>query len=107
MLKDLSIPAEEKKNSSVFSVLDKPSYPMGLRLMIDPETFKRLGIEVPDVGSIIKLLASAEVVGVNKENSQDDTESYSVSIQIQQMDVKYEDDEEEEEKTTSSMLYGS
>jgi hypothetical protein len=107
MLKDLSVSAEEKKNSTVFSVLDKPSYPPGLRINIDPEVFKKLEIEVPEIGSILNFLASAEVVSVNKENAQDDSSSYSISLQIQRIDIKPEEEEAEDKEQISSVLYGN
>ena len=96
---------EEKKDNSVLSVVDdKPNYPYGLRITLDPDTIKKLGLtEMPDVGSMMALMAQAEVIAVNKIDAPGDEEKYSVELQIQDLDVKGES----KEKKASSMLYGS
>lgn len=99
------ISAEEKKEGSVLSVVnDKPDYPHGLKLHLDPMVVRKLGIpEMPEVGKRVLIIAKAEVVSVNKDDSSmGDVDEFSVSLQIQDMEVQ----PEQKEARQSNMLYG-
>jgi hypothetical protein len=102
-LKSLLTTSQEKREGSILSVEDKPSYPMGLRLELDEETVKKLGLsEMPDVGSFMHLLGKAEVIVVRKEEGRGDDHSFSMTLQLQDADLK----PEASHSKVSNKLYG-
>lgn len=97
------ISSQDKREGSVFSVEDKPSYPVGLKITLDEETVRKLGLsEAPDVGKKIELMAIGEVVSVNKEEGRGDEHSFSFSVQLQDVDLR----PDSREKEVSGALYG-
>lgn len=103
-MKSMMISEGEKRESSVLSVVDdKPSYPYGLKITLDPDTIAKLGLsDVPEVGAKMGIIGMAEVVAVNKVEGRGDVDSFSVELQIQDFDVKTES----KESKASNMLYG-
>ena len=108
MAKSMIIDAQEKKDDRVHSVLDdRPDYPYGLRITLDPSTLKKLEMgEVPEVGKKVMIMAVAEVIGVNKVKEVGDVDDHSVELQIQEMEVKQEG-KEEEERSVAQSLFGA
>lgn len=94
---DMKLSEMEKKESEVGSVLDKPSYPYGLRIYLDPESVKKLGLRDCQVGHKMVLEAVVEVVSVNAEMVKGDEKDVSVGLQILEMDLESEEEEKAED----------
>lgn len=102
-LKSLLITSGEKRENSVMSLEDKPSYPYGLKIHLDEETVKKLGIsEAPEVGKKVQLMAIGEVVSVEKQEGRGDDHSFSMSVQLQDVDLQPSSRDQE----VSNTLYG-
>ena len=102
-LKNLLISSGEKRENSIMSLEDKPSYPHGLKLHLDEDTVKKLGIaEAPEVGKKVQVMAIGEVVSVNKEEGRGDDHSFSMNVQLQDVDVQASSRDQE----ISDGLYG-
>lgn len=86
---------QDKKDQAAKETLvsERARYPYGLRINLDPESVKRLGMEdMPEVGKKMVMLAKVEVVNISKENERDDQEEYSMGLQI--TDLAFEKGEE-------------
>ena len=86
------------KDSSLVSPVEQDEYPYGLRIRLDNDTLKKLGItELPAIDSEHKLMALVCVVALSMNESAGEGEPYrSVELQIEQlalMPAKEEDDE--------------
>lgn len=100
---DMKITDKEKKEMSEVSVLkDAPSYPYGLCLCVDSETFKKLGIPVPSLGDKLKLDAIVEVTALNQDRYSGDKKGVNVSLQITEMELEAVD---AENKEASEVIY--
>lgn len=97
---DMKISEIEKKENASPSVLDQPNYPYGLRIHIDPETYKKLGLKDCQVGDKLELEGYGVVMSVNAEEVKGDVKEYSVGIQITDLSVS------KEEKSAESVIYG-
>lgn len=106
MMHDMKISDMEKKDNSQSSILyDQGSYPYGLKIQLDAETYRKLGLgEPPKIGAKMMLLAHVEVCSIYKEPSKGDDHNYSMGLQITEMDLKPH--EEKEEKAAATVLYG-
>lgn len=100
MLVNLKKTIEEKKEDAEVSILDRADYPYGLRLNLEADVVKKLEMSKPSLGDIIPIIASAEVVSINK----DDDGGFSVALQITDMDIKKV--KEEKERSTEDILFG-
>lgn len=108
-LTDLQMSEEEKKQKDIKHTLiaEKPSYPHGLRIHIDGDTYAKLDMkDSPDVGEKMIIMAEVEVVGVNQDNYKDDEEKLSLELQIQKMKIKGSMEEKEEERDAAEAIYG-
>jgi hypothetical protein len=86
---DMKISDMEKKEMATPSVLnDTADYPYGLRIHLDPESFKKLGIGVPKIGTKMVMECVVEVMSGNAETYKGDEKKYSCSLQITSMDVE-------------------
>lgn len=102
-MKSMAISEKEKKENAAPSVLEAPLYPWGLRLNLDPESYKKLDIKrTPQVGDKMLMLAVVEVCSVSNEKKLDDQNHISVSLQITEMEIK----KKEKEKPAADVLYG-
>jgi hypothetical protein len=75
------------EDSSLVSPVERDEYPYGLRIRLDNDTLKKLGItELPAMDSEHKLVALVCVVSMSQHESQGEDEPYrSVELQIEQM----------------------
>jgi len=104
-LKSMKLSEEDKKEETMPSVMDRPSYPYGLKIHLSEECVERLGMnEAPQVGSKFMMLAQVEVVDVHQTEKGDDKKYYSMGMQITDMDLQKV--KKEESKDTASTLYG-
>ena len=104
---DLRMNDSEKMDYHEDTMLkEKVRYPYGLRITLDSDTLKKLGItEPPRVGSKKMMLAAVECVEVSK--CLNDEGQISVSLQITNMDLKGKDDGKKADSgSIESMLYG-
>lgn len=105
---NLGYTEEEKKEQNGTMMAEAPKYPYGLSISFDPDTVKKLGLnEAPEVGDKVKILADGIIKDVSLESSnQDDTKSYSFTIQLTDVDFKGGEEKEGKEDSTESVLYG-
>lgn len=69
---------------------DAPEYPYGLRLGLDTDALTKLGIaELPEVGTVLKLVARVEVVSVSQYEHADG-KSKDLGLQITDMELERE-----------------
>lgn len=101
-MESMKMTASEKKESSPEVAMPKQDpYPYGLRLELNRETIKKLGIELPEVGEVLELRALAKVVSCHASQQEGGDEYASCSLQITDMEVKAETDV----KAIASRLY--
>lgn len=72
----------------VLGVSGKESFPAGLTLHLDHEQLKRLGIDAPEIGFPLMILAKAKVTGTNAHLSEEGEERNSVTVQITDMEIE-------------------
>ena len=97
---------EEKKDMSEVSILDRPNYPCGLKLHLDPETVKKLEMDKPSVGERVKVIAMAEIDTISKASGRGDVSGFSITIQITDMEIDKKGQEEREDSPTENVFYG-
>lgn len=66
---------------------DLPEYPYGLRLCLDNDTIKKLGVKVPNVGSKMKLMAMVEVCSTSSFNTKESGMMQTMDLQIVEMSL--------------------
>lgn len=82
---------------------DAPAYPWGLRLELNDESMKKLGMEeLPDVGATLTLHAKVKVERVSQNDSAEGGKRQDMSLQITDMSLSGSDDEE---TSTEEKLY--
>ena len=102
---DMRLSEEEKKDFSTPSLPKAPKYPHGLRIHIDADSLKKLGVEgIPKVEDKVKFEADAMVMSVDKHEVNGDESEISISLQI--TDMYFVDKEKKEEKTSTTIMYG-
>lgn len=103
MVDMLETPEEVKQETVASSpVMDnKPHYPYGLSLSLNKETLEKLGVsELPEIGTMIHIMAMAKVTSVNESASEAD-HYCCVGLQITHMALEDEDTE----RSYSATLY--
>lgn len=97
MLKSMKIEKEaaEKMYGPATAVAEAPQYPYGLRLSLDNAALEKLGIEMPEVGDKMKMLAQVEVVGTSAYDAKEGGKRLSVELQITDMGIKEMEEKEE------------
>lgn len=91
MLTDMKMTASEKKSMEP-SVAEyrPPDYPYGLRISLDGEALKKLGIDMLDVGQQVTVHGVGVVVACSM-NAGMHGEQKSVDIQLQQIGIEAEE----------------
>lgn len=104
-MKSLRLSEAEEKDHSEHSILsNQPQYPYGMKICIDPGTFKKLEMTVPKVGQKFMVLAYAEVCEVRKIANEGDMAKYSVDLQLMEMDLKPKENENNMDR--AEKIYG-
>lgn len=97
--------AQEEKYAESAAMPERPAYPYGLEVRLDEEAIDKLGIDLPEVGKDMALLARVNVTAVSSsENTYGGKASKSRSITLQITDLCLEPDAGEG-KTASDLLY--
>mgnify|MGYP000940690126 FL=1 len=76
---------------------NKPNYPYGLRITLDPDTLRKLAMgdgNMPQVGQQFELDALVEVIAVSMDDGQSNV-GYSMTLQITAMELCPPGEEEE------------
>lgn len=105
-MKDMKVVKAEKPLTAEEALYQgKADYPYGLRITLEPEVLKKIGLDkMPKVGDMMMLHAMTEVVGVNADRGQAGGKDLRVELQITMLDLKAKNQEQEyseddEEKT--------
>jgi hypothetical protein len=80
---------------------DAPKYPYGLCLYLNDATLKKLGIELPEVGTVLTLSAKVVVTSVGMNQQQDGDKEERAEMQITEMELAPEGG-----PSAASVLYG-
>lgn len=92
---------EKKKESMPMERSSGPDYPYGLRVDLDHDGLKKVGMDkLPEVGSEIKLHAKAHVVSARSEKHEGGEER-SVGLQITHLGIHHEEGKDEEKSEKS------
>ncbi len=92
--------AEKKSESMVIGSSDQERYPYGLRLDLNDDTLKKLGItKLPAVGTVLMFEAKAKVVG-SRQSATESSDNRSIELQITHLDMEMDDDEVTEGELT-------
>lgn len=105
-MKDMRMNAAEKKDfHSPESIIDdKPEYPYGLTITLNPESLEKLGIDAKSLkmSQAFKVIAEAKVKEIREVKENGDVQEFSVELQLCEMDV-----EKEETEKTADEFYGA
>jgi len=105
-LKSMKKSEQEKKEDSVSSVMEKESYPYGLKIHVDEDSYEKLELgSAPSVGTKYTMLAVVEVTDVHQSEKGDDQKYTTVGLQITEMALQPAD--KEKAKDAGQVLYGS
>jgi hypothetical protein len=74
-----------------------PRYPYGLEISLDETVLAKLGIELPEVGSYVRIRADACVTSVSSNQHKDNKPNRNVRVQIERLAVDPSEDESMEE----------
>jgi hypothetical protein len=85
---DMKMTAEEAKEQSTSCDVERNPYPYGLRINLDDDALKKLGITtLPAVGSKLNFSAVAEVCSTSAYQDNGGEAETSISLQITGMEV--------------------
>lgn len=101
----LEMTDEEKIDQILPIPMDRPDYPMGLRICLTDREMEKMGVDASDacVGGLIHLHAMARITSVSSDD-RNGHKSCRIELQIEDMCVESED-EENEEADASEVLY--
>lgn len=87
-LKSMKMTKSQAKESMPVAAPDTlPEYPYGLRISLETEQMKALGLDMPKVGTKLTIVAEVEVVSCHASQYEGGEEHRSCSMQITSMDV--------------------
>lgn len=97
------------KDSSLVSPVERNEYPYGLRINLDNDSLKKLGItEMPALDSEFKLVALVCVVGLSMNESAGEDGPYrSLDLQIEQLALMPAKEEAGESEDPAKAMYPS
>lgn len=95
----------ESVESDDGKVETRDDYPYGLRLSLNSEQLKKLGIDTPAVGSMLQLGGMAKVV--SSSTYEDEGEEPRSRVELQITDLGMQSSESPAPKTAAETLYGA
>ena len=97
--------SEAEATAPVEAKQDSPAYPWGLRLELNDESMKKLGLEeLPEVGETMILHAKVVIDRVSQNDTKDGGKRQDMSLQITDMSLSESGDEE---TSTEKKLYST
>lgn len=100
---DMTMSREEAKEQMEPTAMDAPQYPWGLKITLDDDALKKLGLtQLPAVGAKLQLSATVEVCSTSAYSTQEGEAETSVSLQITAMELSGG----QQSSSAASMLYG-
>jgi hypothetical protein len=88
-LKSMKLSKSQAKVEAAPVDYDKlPEYPYGLRISLETEQMKALGLDMPKVGTKLTIVAEVEVVSCHASQYEGGEEHRSCSMQITDMAVE-------------------
>lgn len=80
--------AAEAKEYTEPSIADAPKYPWGLCITLSNDSLKKLGVKaMPAAGTVVTIVAKAEVAGTRETQTQGGETESSMDLQITDMQV--------------------
>lgn len=73
--------AERKEQTEAIDKPEGPRYPYGLSISLNEDSLEKLGLELPEMGEEMMLVATVKVTGVSANDSEYGS-SKNVSLQI-------------------------
>jgi uncharacterized transporter YbjL len=99
--------SESTATQPVEAKQDSPAYPYGLRIELNDESMKKLGLkELPEVGEEMMLLAKVVVERVS-QNDTKDGKRQDMSLQITEMELSEGEEEKKEEAPVDQKFYNT
>lgn len=100
---NMEMTPEERADYEGSIAVEAPKYPYGLRLYLDDEVVKKLGIsELPSIDQTMMVVARVKVVGVSSDKQYGDIQKDCIQLQITDMELKGDS----EAKSREDKLYG-
>jgi len=94
---------KKPKEMSEMMEMEEEKYPYGLRIHLDKDALKKLGItELPKVGDVVVISAKASVGSVHESEHLVGEVNRNVDLQITDLDVK----PESAKKSAEEVIYG-
>ena len=97
-MKSMKMDPKKMKETMEAAETDRPEYSYGLKLNLDHETMKKLGMKMPEIGKEMMLHAKVMVTDIHESKSES-SEYRSLGLQITDMAI------EEEKKSLEKRLY--
>lgn len=87
---DMKLPKEKKEKFNGVSIADGPKdqYPYGLKISLDVDQIKKLGIEGLNVGDDVTLDANCTVTSKSEKNVQGGKKEMRMEIQIKELIIE-------------------
>jgi hypothetical protein len=100
--------SEAKDMMPTEAKMDTPKYPYGLRLELNDETMKKLGLNgLPDVGEVMMLCAKVVVERVSQNDTAEGGKRQDMSLQITEMMLEEGDAETKDDTPMEQKLYNT
>ena len=84
--------------------VQRDDYPWGLRVTLNNEVMKKLGIGLPKVGAEMMLIGKVKVLSTSTRQDGEETNS---NVDLQITDIGLADDDAAPQKSAADTLYGS
>lgn len=83
--------------------VQRDDYPWGLRVTLNNEVMKKLGIDLPKVGAEMMLIGKVKVLSTSTRQDGEETNS---NVDLQITDIGLADDDAAPQKSAADTLYG-
>lgn len=82
-----SVRITKKEGEEAREIDSEQEFPFGLRLHLNNETLDKLGMEMPEMGEVMTLVARVEVVSLSENSSKESEDRKDVDLQITDMEL--------------------